>query len=164
MFVDRSSVKSISLAVFVLFALQACSNSNESPKQKVEIQEAPKLTNDATVYANKAWELINQVDPILYQAQKDQILKHIQSQVREPVRQLVLDWRINVKMTDSVTEGKYALCRKALTTLDAWARGLVENEGQLVQKQANYERDKAQCKSAIEQPELGNTKAYTNLF
>ena len=41
---------------------------------------------------------------------------------QKPLRQLSTDWRINVKMTDSVTEGKYALCRKALTSLDTWAR------------------------------------------
>lgn len=139
--------------------LQGCSQS-EQPKEKVEIKAAPKITNDATVYAQKAWELINQIDPLLYQNQRDQI----QGQVREPVRQLILDWRINVKMTDSVTEGKFALCRKALTSIDSWARAIVESEGQLKQRQANYERDKAQCKGAIDNPELGNTKAYTNLF
>ena len=141
-------------------ALQGCGNSSNGTEEKVEIKAAPKITNDATVYAQKAWDLINQVDPILYQKQIDQI----STAVREPVRQLALDWRINVKMTDSVTEGKYALCRKALTSVDSWARALVEDEGQLVQRQAAYERDKAQCKDAIANPELGNTKAYTNIF
>jgi hypothetical protein len=142
------------------FALQGCGNSSNGTEERVEIKAAPKITNDATVYAQKAWELINQVDPILYQNQVDQITKN----VREPVRQLTLDWRINVKMTDSVTEGKYALCRKALTSIDSWARAIVENEGQLEQRQANYERDKEQCKGAIDNPNLGNTQAYTKLF
>ena len=142
------------------FALHGCGNSSNGTEEKVEIKAAPKITNDATVYAQKAWELINQVDPILYQNQVDQITKN----VREPVRQLTLDWRINVKMTDSVTEGKYALCRKALTSIDSWARAIVENEGQLEQRQANYERDKEQCKGAIDHPNLGNTKAYTKIF
>lgn len=146
--------------VATTLALQGCGNSSKETAEKVEIKTAPKITNDATIYANKAWVLINQVDPILFQNQKDQI----QAQVREPVRELILDWRINVKMTDSVTEGKYALCRKALNSVDAWARASLENESQLDQRQANYERDKAQCKNAIEHPELGNTKEYKNLF
>lgn len=140
--------------------LQGCENSSKGTDEKIEIKDAPKITNDATVYAQKAWVLMNQLDPLIYAHQKDQLAV----QVREPVRKLILDWRINVKMTDSVTEGKYALCRKALNSIDAWARAIVENETQLAQRQANYERDKAQCKTAIDQPELGNTKAYTNLF
>ena len=140
--------------------LQGCGNSSNGHEQKVEIKAAPKITNDATVYAQKAWDLINRVDPILYQNQHDQI----QKMVREPVRQLTLDWRINVKMTDSVTEGKYALCRKALTSIDSWARAIVEDEGQLELRQSTYEADKAKCKGAISNPEQGNTKAYTKIF
>ncbi len=60
-------------------------------------------------------------------------------------------------MTDSVTEGKYALCRKALSSLDIWTREILENGSEAGQKQADYERDKAQCKGAIDHPELGNT-------
>ena len=148
-------------AIFAMsLMLQACGNSSNGTEEKVEIKAAPKITNDATVYADQAWVLINQVDPLLYENK----INDIQAQVREPVRTLSRDWRINVKMTDSVTEGKYALCRKALTSIDAWARAIIEDEGQLAQRQANYERDKAQCKGAIENPELGNTKAYTKLF
>ena len=146
--------------VATTMVLQGCGNSSSENAEKVEIKTAPKITNDATVYANKAWVLINQIDPILFQNQKDQI----HAQVREPVRKLILDWRINVKMTDSVTEGKYALCRKALTSIDSWARAIEENEGQLAERKSNYERDKAQCKTAINNPELGNTKEYKNLF
>ena len=36
-------------------------------------------------------------------------------------------------MTDSVTEGKYALCRKALTSLDIWARETLENNSSVAQ-------------------------------
>lgn len=142
------------------FGLQGCGNSSNGTDEKIEIKVAPKITNDATVYAQQAWVLINQVDPLLY----DNATNRIQTEVRDPVRQLILDWRINVKMTDSVTEGKYALCRKALTSIDSWARAIIENEGQLTERKANYERDKAQCKTAVDNPELGNTKAYTNLF
>ena len=67
-------------------------------------------------------------------------------------------------MTDSVTEGKYALCRKALTSLDNFARSTLQKDGSLVQKQQEYERDKAQCKDAIDNPSQGYTKAYNNLF
>lgn len=81
----------------------------------------------------------------------------LEEQVRKPARKLSTDWRINVKMTDSVTEGKYALCRKALTSLEIWARETMDQSSSVAQKQADYERDKQQCKDAIEHPQLGNT-------
>lgn len=150
---------SISIVLSAL-ALQACGNSSTEPKEKVEIKAAPKLTNDATTYAHEAWKLINLVDPFVYRKQ----LNLIEEKVRKPVRKLSMDWRINVKMTDSVTEGKYALCRKALTSLDTWARATLEKDGQLMKIQQEYERDKAQCKDAIDHPSLGNTKANNNIF
>ena len=134
------------------FLLQACGN-NDSKDQTVEIKAAPKLTNDATTYAHAAWEFINQVDPLIYANKVDQL----EEQVRKPARKLSTDWRINVKMTDSVTEGKYALCRKALTSLEIWARETIDQSSDVAQKKADYERDKAQCKGAIDNPELGNT-------
>jgi len=133
--------------------MTACGNSNNEAEKKVEIKPAPKLSNDATTYANAAWDLINQIDPIVYQKQTTEI----EENVRKPLRQLSTDWRINVKMTDSVTEGKYALCRKALTSLDTWAREVKDNPTASTQKQTDYERDKAQCKDAIDNPALGNT-------
>jgi hypothetical protein len=132
--------------------LQACGNDSQST-DKPEIKPAPKLTNDATTYANAAWQLINEVDPLVYNKEVDQL----ETQVRQPARKLSTDWRINVKMTDSVTEGKYALCRKALTSLEIWARTTMENGNSLQQKQADYERDKLQCQNAIAHPALGNT-------
>lgn len=132
--------------------LQACGNDNTN-EPKAEIKPAPKLTNDATIYAGEAWKFINDVDPIVYAKQIDQI----EEKVRKPARKLSTDWRINVKMTDSVTEGKYALCRKALTSLEIWARETIDNSSSVAQKQADYERDKAQCKDAIDNPALGNT-------
>ncbi|VXA54826.1 conserved hypothetical protein [Acinetobacter proteolyticus] len=135
------------------FLLAACGNSGNEPKEKVEIKPAPKLNNDATTYAKAAWKLINDIDPIVYHKQ----VTEIEEKVRKPLRQLSTDWRINVKMTDSVTEGKYALCRKALTSLDTWARDVKDNASASTQKQADYERDKAQCKDAIDNPALGNT-------
>lgn len=135
------------------FLLTACGNSGNEPKEKVEIKPAPKLNNDATTYAKAAWKLINDIDSIVYHKQ----VTEIEEKVRKPLRQLSTDWRINVKMTDSVTEGKYALCRKALTSLDTWAREVKDNANASTQKQADYERDKAQCKDAIDNPALGNT-------
>ena len=95
--------------------------------------------------------------PLLYPDIDKHIEIIIEEKVRKPLRQLSTDWRINVKMTDSVTEGKYALCRKALTSLDTWARDVKDNASASAQKQADYERDKAQCKDAIDNPALGNT-------
>ena len=144
------------VAVIVLcstFLLTACGQGDNQSEKKVEIKPAPKLNNDATTYANAAWTLINEIDPIVYNKQ----VSEIEEKVRKPLRQLSTDWRINVKMTDSVTEGKYALCRKALTSLDTWARDVKDRSSSSAQKQADYERDKAQCKDAIDNPALGNT-------
>lgn len=143
----------VALMLCTTVLMTACGNSNNEAEKKVEIKPAPKLSNDATTYANAAWDLINQIDPIVYQKQTTEI----EDKVRKPLRQLSTDWRINVKMTDSVTEGKYALCRKALTSLDTWAREVKDNPTASSQKQADYERDKAQCKDAIDNPALGNT-------
>ena len=147
----KFGVVSVLLGSAVLLA--ACGQSSNEPEKKVELKPAPKLTNDATTYAQAAWQLINEIDPIVYYKQ----VADIEEKVRKPVRQLSTDWRINVKMTDSVTEGKYALCRKALTSLDAWARELKDHSRVASQKQMAYERDKAQCKDAIAHPALGNT-------
>jgi len=136
-----------------VLGLQACSNSSNEPERKVEIKPAPKLTNDATSYAQQAWKLMNEIDALVYQKQTERL----EQEVRKPICQLTTDWRTNVKMTDSVTEGKYALCRKALSSLDSWTREILENGSEAGQKQADYERDKAQCKGAIDHPELGNT-------
>ena len=152
---DMSNPKT-RVAVIVLcstFLLTACGQGANPPEKKVEIKPAPKLNNDATTYANAAWTLINEIDPIIYNKQ----VSEIEEKVRKPLRQLSTDWRINVKMTDSVTEGKYALCRKALTSLDTWARDIKDRSSSSGQKQADYERDKAQCKDAIDHPALGNT-------
>ncbi|MFW2035255.1 hypothetical protein [Acinetobacter junii] len=140
-------------ALMICPFLAACGNSNSQSEKKVEIKPAPKLTNDATTYANAAWKLINEIDVLVYNKQ----VTDIEEKVRKPIRQLSTDWRINVKMTDSVTEGKYALCRKALTSLDSWARDVKDNANNSGQKQSDYERDKAQCKDAIDNPALGNT-------
>jgi len=40
----------------------------------------------------------------------------------------------------------------------------LEKDGEMQKNQAQYERDKAQCKDAIENPSLGNTKANNNIF
>ena len=153
MFALRSRVMVMISVLLSGLLLQACGQSSEQAKPKVEIKAAPKLTNDATTYANAAWTLMNQVDGLVYSKQLDVL----DVQVRQPARKLSTDWRINVKMTDSVTEGKYALCRKALTSLEIWARETLEQGSSLAQKQADYERDKQQCKGAIDHPELGNT-------
>ncbi|MEG1696589.1 MAG: hypothetical protein RR282_05730, partial [Acinetobacter sp.] len=138
MFNTKTHVATIML--FSSLLLTACDHSSNEPEKKVEIKPAPKLNNDATTYARAAWKLINQIDSIVYNRQTAEI----EEKVRKPLRQLSTDWRINVKMTDSVTEGKYALCRKALTSLDTWARDVKDNSSSSAQKQADYERDKAQ--------------------
>lgn len=149
-------LKSPALAMVVLLAssllLQAC-GQNDPSAEPVEIKAAPKMTNDATAYAKQAWQLMNHIDPLVYQNKLDVL----DTQVRQPARKLSTDWRINVKMTDSVTEGKYALCRKALTSLEIFARETLEQSTTVAEKRADYERDKAQCQDAIEHPEFGNT-------
>lgn len=150
---SNTKIRVVTMMLFSTLLLSACGHSDNEPEKKVEIKPAPKLNNDATSYAHAAWTLINEIDPVVYHKQH----ADIEEKVRKPIRQLSTDWRINVKMTDSVTEGKYALCRKALSSLDVWAREVKEDNRMLAQKQADYERDKAQCKDAIDHPALGNT-------
>ena len=130
--------------------LQGCGQDQQA---QPEIKAAPKLSHDATAYAAQAWQLINQVDPLVYSKE----MSRLENEVRVPARKLSTDWRINVKMTDSVTEGKYALCRKALTSLEIWARTTLEGAAAAPQKQLDYERDKQQCADALQHPEFGNT-------
>ena len=137
--------------VGLCMGLSACSSPSDAPKESPKIEPAPKLSNDATEYAQKAWQLINTLDPIVEAQQQDQL-----ESVRQATRELSTEWRINVKMTDAVTEGKYALCRKALTSLEIYARNTLEQRG-IEKAKADYQRDKAQCKGAIEHPEWGNT-------
>lgn len=134
--------------------------ADSAPSQKPEVVAAPKLNNDATVYANQAYVLMNQLDVLV----RPENAAQLDQRVREPVRALATEWRINVKMTDSVTEGRYALCRKALTSLDIWARETAERGKTLAEKQANYLRDKKLCKGALSTPELGNTDPKENRF
>lgn len=46
--------------------LSGCNQNEQKQTDKIEIKAAPTLTNDATTYAHKAWDLINQIDPIVY--------------------------------------------------------------------------------------------------
>lgn len=142
----------VGILLLSVLGLSAC-RQQDSSTAAVEIKAAPKLTNDATTYAHAAWEFVNEVDGLVYA--KD--VAKLESQVRQPARKLSTEWRIHVKMTDSVTEGKYALCRKALTSLDIWARTVIDSSSSATAKQADYERDKAQCQNAIAHPEYGNT-------
>lgn len=144
----------IILGVLVCTLLVGCGKSESTTQQSARpaIQPAVKLTNDATAVAQEAWVLLNQLDQIVYAGD----LQNIDETVRKPLRELTLRWKTEVKMTDSVTEGKYALCRKALNSLDVWVRMLKEQKNP-AQAKADYERDKALCKNAIEHPEMGNT-------
>ena len=153
---------SLMLVMACLFGLTGCEKSvKEQQQQKQQsaanepapIVAAPKLNNDATAYANHAYRLMDDVDDMVL----PQHAAKLETFVRRPVRQLSTDWRINVKMTDSVTEGQYALCRKALTSLDIWARETAEQGKIVADKQADYLRDKQLCSEALSNPSLGNT-------
>ncbi|OLO13316.1 hypothetical protein BUV99_13350, partial [Corynebacterium diphtheriae] len=68
------------------------------------VENSSSVAQKQADYANAAWQFMNEVDPLVYNKEMEQI----DAQVRQPARKLSTDWRINVKMTDSVTEGKYA--------------------------------------------------------
>ena len=141
-------IKAIVLSLVCGLSLVACGNE----ERRAEIQPAKKLSNDATAVANEAWVLINQLDQAVYA--KDATTYE---PTRKELRELTNRWKVEIKMTDSVTEGKYAMCRKSMQSLDIWIRALEENAENSATKQADYERDKALCKDAIDHPELGNT-------
>ena len=141
-------IKTILCSLVCSLTLVACGNE----QQRAEIQPAKKLSNDATGVANEAWVLMNQLDQAVYANQQDTF-----EDIRKDLRELTNRWKVEIKMTDSVTEGKYAMCRKSMQSLDIWIRGIQENANNIAAKQADYERDKALCKDAIDHPELGNT-------
>ena len=141
-------IKAIVLSLMCGLSLVACGNE----QQRAEIQPAKKLSNDATEVANEAWILINQLDQAVYANDASTY-----ESTRKDLRELTNRWKVEIKMTDSVTEGKYAMCRKSMQSLDIWIRTLEENADNAATKQADYERDKALCKDAIDHPELGNT-------
>ncbi len=157
--------KTLFVVTVVSSALMACGGSQSSSstnrpaetqtptEQKSGIQPAQKLSPDATAHAQRAWDFLNQVEPLL----KDKKIDQLDVNVRQPIRQLTEEWMTQVKMTDAVTEGKYAMCRKSLISMDAWARELLQNGSQIEKKQESYLRDKALCADAIQHPELGNT-------
>ncbi len=153
--------KSLYIVLVMLsgIGLTACEKDPEGQQKQIEpttpapIIPAPKLNNDASAYAQHAYQLMNDLDELVLPQNAEQL----ETSVRRPLRELSIDWRVNVKMTDSVTEGKYALCRKALTSLDIWARETAEQRKIVADKQANYQRDKNLCLDALSNPELGNT-------
>ncbi|WP_323127186.1 hypothetical protein [Acinetobacter pollinis] len=134
----------------VMLALSACNNNNG---QKVEIKPAPKLSKDATAYAKKSWELMNQVEPLV----ENRALAQIDNEVRRPLRELGSQWMINVKMGDSVAEGNFALCRKAMVSLDTWARAVQAKSNSENEDKLNYLHNKQLCKDALDHPALGNS-------
>lgn len=145
-----SILNTTAIALCACLGLTACNQSSNEP---VQIKPAPKLTNDATQYAQRAWSLMNEVEPLVSTS------TDIEKDVRKPLRELHTQWKINVKMTDSVTEGKYALCRKAMMSLDIWARNTMQHvDAQDLQESLDqYKVEKEQCKDALDHPELGNT-------
>jgi hypothetical protein len=138
----------ISSLCVVLLLLSGCDQ-----ERKQEIKPATRPSSDATALAKEAWVMINQLDQLLYAGETE----HLQEGIRDPLRELSTQWRIEVKMTDAVAEGRYALCRKSLVSLDTWTRAVMAKESDVLAKQKSYERDKALCKDAIAHPEQGNS-------
>lgn len=155
----------LSVMLLLLMSLTACEQPKSGQQTDVATSErndasanravvpAPKLTNDATRYAQLAYQLMNELEARMQPSQAAQL----ETTVRRPIRQLSTEWRIQVKMTDSVTEGQYAMCRKALTSLDIWAREVGTQDNASSQAKTNYLRDKQRCANALAHPSLGNT-------
>lgn len=143
------------LAVACTVALSGC---NQQDEPKVVIKPAPKLTKDATQYAKESWALMSKVEIKLFNPHLNQ--KQIDEEIRKPLRELGNRWMINVKMGDSVAEGNFAFCRKAIVSLDSVARAIQaqEDSQKLQETKALYTRDKTLCKNALDNPELGNSK------
>lgn len=153
-----STLKLLTLSALTM-TLVACggqkqTDSTANPQQsEKKIQPAVKLSPDATMHAQRAWQFVQQVEVLLQEPKIDML----DGSVRQPIRQLTEDWLTQVKMNDAVTEGKYAMCRKTLQSMDAWARALQDNSRDIEKRREMYLRDKALCEDAINHPELGNT-------
>lgn len=154
---------SLVACIFTLMILTACGgsqpqtadqlSSNASTTEEKKIKKAPKLSPDATAHAQRAWNFIQAAEPMLLSNPSKEVLER---DIRQPIRQIKEAWLTQVKMNDAVTEGKYALCRKTLDSMDILAREMLQN-GKIEKKLKDYQRDKELCRDAIEHPELGNT-------
>ncbi|MBF7682390.1 hypothetical protein I2F27_03470 [Acinetobacter sp. B5B] len=144
--------------MLIMISAVVLTGCNQKDEPKVVIKPAPKLTKDATQYAKESWGLMTSLDEKLLDGSFKQ--NQIDDEVRKPLRELGNRWMINVKMGDSVAEGNFALCRKAMVSLDSVARAIQaqENPSILENTKKTYLRDKTVCKSALDNPELGNSK------
>ncbi|MBF7687275.1 hypothetical protein I2F31_03295 [Acinetobacter sp. EC24] len=151
------TMRQITILTVVACAV-ALTGCNQKDEPKVVIKPAPKLTKDATQYAKESWVLMTKIDDALLAGHFNQ--NQIDDDVRKPLRELGNRWMINVKMGDSVAEGNFALCRKAMVSLDTVARTIqAQQTGQTLDDAKRiYFRDKALCKNALDHPELGNSK------
>lgn len=159
-------ILSISLCTCMMMSLVACGGSQpktssettvsteQAPTEEKKIKKAPKLSPDATAHAQRAWAFIQEADVLLA---NNPSTEQLEQQIRQPIRQIKEAWLTQVKMNDAVTEGKYALCRKTLDSMDILAREMLQQGKNIEKKRQDYQRDKALCQDAIEHPELGNT-------
>ncbi|WP_244518164.1 hypothetical protein [Acinetobacter boissieri] len=150
-------MRQITILTVVACAI-ALAGCNQKDEPKVVIKPAPKLTKDATQYAKESWALMTQIDNMLSNSHLNQ--NQIDDDIRKPLRELGNRWMINIKMGDSVAEGNFALCRKAMVSLDSVARAIQtqEDSHKIEDAKILYLRDKALCKNALDNPELGNSK------
>ena len=144
----KNKLMTIALGSCLVLLMGGCDK-----ERKESIKPYDKPSSDATAMAKEAWILINQLDQVLYAGETT----NLQAAVRDPLRELSTQWRLEVKMTDAVTEGRYALCRKSLVSLDTWTRAVMDQSKDVALKQKDYQRDKALCKDAIDHPEQGNS-------
>lgn len=124
--------------------------SNQSGHEAYQVKPAVKLSTDASGLAQQTLSYLQQTEPLLMQSatSSEDALERL---IFTPVRDLLVQWRMNVKQTDSVVGDQYTICRGALMSFDAWARAVIERPQTAVEKQQQYLNQKKLCETAVAQ-------------
>lgn len=124
--------------------------SNQSGHAAYQVKPAVKLSTDASGLAQQTLSYLQQAEPLLIQPVNINS-DTLEQLVFTPVRDLLVQWRMNVKQTDSVVGDQYTICRGALMSFDTWARALIERPQSAVEKQQQYLNQKKLCETAVAQ-------------
>lgn len=127
---------------------QATDNPRDQPYQ---VKPAVKLSTDASALAQKTLSYLQQTEPALSVPITTASQDMLEKLVFTPVRELLVQWRMDVKQTDSVVGDQYTICRGALMSFDVWARTLLERPELAGEKKQLYLNQKQLCEKAVAQ-------------
>ncbi len=123
--------------------------ASDGNHEAYQVKPAVKLSTDASGLAQKTLSYLQQSEPVLIQSGSPANQDALEKLVFTPVRELLVQWRMDVKQTDSVVGDQYTICKGALLSFDVWARALLERPESAVEKQQLYLNQKQLCEKAV---------------